>query len=73
MSIDEHANKIYPAFSINVGRRKFIEVSAGAIASFSLSSLLSGCGGGDGGGSSGTQVPEVYPISSDVYTTRQRT
>lgn len=73
MSIDDHAKKIHPAFSINVGRRKFIEVSAGAIASFSLSSLMSGCGGGGGGGDSGTQRLEGYPISSDVYTTRQRT
>jgi metallophosphoesterase (TIGR03768 family) len=68
MAIDDSTKKIDPTFSINVGRRRFMEVSVGAVAGVSLSSLMSGCGGG----SDGSQSPAEYPISSEVYTTRVR-
>jgi hypothetical protein len=64
MAIDDPTEKIDPTFSINVGRRRFIEVSVGAVAGVSLNSLMSGCGG--------TQGQEGYLISSEVYTTRVR-
>jgi metallophosphoesterase (TIGR03768 family) len=65
MAIDDPTGKLDSTFSNNVSRRRFIEVSVGAVACVSLSSLMSGCGGSihsEGG----------YPISSEVYTTRQR-
>ena len=64
MAIDDPTGKLDSTFSNNVSRRRFIEVSVGAVACVSLSSLMSGCGGSihsEGG----------YPISSEVYTTRQ--
>ena len=65
MAIDDPTEKIDPTFSYNVSRRRFIEVSVGAVACVSLSSLMFGCG-------DSTQSQEGYPISSEVYTTRQR-
>jgi len=57
MAIDDPTGKLDSTFSNNVSRRRFIEVSVGAVACVSLSSLMSGCGGSihsEGG----------YPISS---------
>ena len=65
MAIDDPTEKIDPTFSNNISRRRFIEVSAGAIACVSLSPLMFGCG-------NSTQSQAGYPISSEVYTTRQR-
>jgi metallophosphoesterase (TIGR03768 family) len=65
MAIDDPTEKPDPISSNNVSRRRFIEVSAGAVAGISLSSLMSGCGGS-------IQSEGGYPISSAVYTTRQR-
>lgn len=68
MAIDDPTEKIDPTFSYNIGRRRFMKLSAGAVACVSLSLLMFGCGGGG----EGTQGLEGYPISSEVYTTRQR-
>jgi metallophosphoesterase (TIGR03768 family) len=65
MAIDDPIENIDPTFSNNVSRRTFLEVSVGAVACVSLSSLMSGCGGS-------VQSEGGYPISSEVYTTRQR-
>ena len=65
MAIDDPTEKLDPISSNNVSRRRFIEVSVGAVASVSLSSLMSGCGGS-------IQSEGGYPISPEVYTTRQR-
>ena len=65
MAIDDPTEIIDPTFGKNVSRRRFIEVSVGAVACVSLSSLMSGCGGS-------IQSEGGYPISSEVYTTRQR-
>jgi len=65
MAIADLTEKIDLTFSNTVSRRRFIEVSVGAVACVSLSSLLSGCGGS-------THSEGGYPISSEVYTTRQR-
>jgi len=45
MAIDDPTGKLDSTFSNNVSRRRFIEVSVGAVACVSLSSLMSGCGG----------------------------
>jgi len=65
MAIDDPTEKLYPISSNNVSRRRFIEVSVGTVACVSLSSLMSGCGGS-------IQSEGGYPISSEVYTTRQK-
>jgi hypothetical protein len=65
MAIDDPTEIIDPTFSNNVSRRRFIEVSVGAVACVSLSSLMFGCGGS-------AESQAGYPISSEVYTTRQR-
>jgi len=65
MATDDPTEKLEPTFSNNLTRRRFIEVSVGAVACVSLSSLMSGCGGS-------THSEGGYPISSEVYTTRQR-
>jgi len=65
MVIDDTPEGIDPTFSNNISRRRFIEVSGGAVAFVSLSSLMSGCGGS-------SQSEAGYPISSEVYTTRQK-
>lgn len=65
MAIDDPTEKIYLTFNNNISRRRFIEISGGAAAFLSLSSLVSGCGGS-------SQSKAGYPISSKVYTTRQR-
>jgi len=68
MDIDDPPEKIDPTFSCNISRRRFIKLSVGAVTCVSLSSLLSGCGGNQSQGGN----PPGYPISSEVYTTRQR-
>ena len=68
MAIDDPTEKLDPISSNNVSRRRFIEVSVGVVAGVSLSPLMFGCGGGG----DSTQRLEGYPISSEVYTTRQR-
>ena len=65
MANDDPTEKIDLTFSNKINRRRFIEVSVGAVACVSLSSLMSGCG-------DSTQSQEGYPISFEVYTTRQR-
>jgi metallophosphoesterase (TIGR03768 family) len=65
MAIDDPAKKYHPIFSNHLSRRRFIEVSGGAVACVSLSSLIFGCGGN-------SQGEAGYPISSEVYTTRHR-
>jgi metallophosphoesterase (TIGR03768 family) len=67
MAIDDLTKKIALTFSNNISRRRFIKLSVGAVACVSLSLLMFGCSGGDS-----TQRQEGYPISSEVYTTRQR-
>lgn len=65
---DDPTEKIDLSFSNNISRRRFLEVSVGAVACVSLSPLLLGCGGGDH-----TQNQTGYPIFAEVFTTRQRT
>jgi metallophosphoesterase (TIGR03768 family) len=65
MAIDDRAKTTDLTFINNVSRRRFIEVSVGAVACASLSALMSGCGGS-------SESQGGYPISSEVYTTRQR-
>ena len=67
MANDDPTEKIDQTFSNTISRRRFLEVSAGAVASVSLGPLMFGCGGG-----ASTQSQEGYPISSEVYTTRLR-
>jgi len=67
MASDDFTKKIDPTFSNNISRRRFIKLSAGAVACVSLSSLMFGCDGSDN-----TQSQVTYPISSEVYTTRYR-
>ncbi len=77
MANDDPTEKIDPPFSNNISRRRFMEVSFGAVACVSLSPLMFGCRE-----SSQTQdsisskvnpiSSEGYPISAEVYTTRQR-
>jgi metallophosphoesterase (TIGR03768 family) len=65
MAIDDPSEKSDSIFSNSISRREFIELSVGAVAFVSFSSLLSGCGGS-------TLTEPSYPISSEVYTTRHR-
>lgn len=67
MANDDPTEKIDQTFNNTISRRRFIEVSVGAVASVSLSPLMFGCGGGG----DSTQLQAGYPISSEVYTTRQ--
>jgi len=67
MANDDPTEKIDQTFNNTISRRRFIEVSVGAVASVSLSPLMFGCGGGG----DSTQRQAGYPISSEVYTTRQ--
>lgn len=69
MSDNRNSNKVNgPVSSGEFSRRDILKYSAGTFAVVSMSSLMSGCGGGN----DGTQSPEGYPISSEVYTTRVR-
>ncbi|MGA2834073.1 MAG: TIGR03768 family metallophosphoesterase [Terracidiphilus sp.] len=65
MAIDEPIEQIEPTCINSISRRKFIEISCGTAAFVSLSSMISGCGGR-------SESEAGYPISSEVYTTRQR-
>ena len=72
MANDDPTEKIDPPFSKNISRRRFIEVSAGAVACVSLSPLMFGFGDSAQGQEGCPISSEGYPISSEVYTTRQR-
>jgi metallophosphoesterase (TIGR03768 family) len=65
MAIDDPVEIVSLTFRHNMSRRRFIEISGGAAAFVSLSSLMSGCGGR-------SQSEPGYPISFEVYTTRQK-
>jgi hypothetical protein len=72
MANDDTTEKIDSPFSNNISRRRFIEVSVGAVACVSLSPLIFGCGDSAQSQEGYPISYEVYPISSEVYTTRQR-
>ncbi len=65
MAIDDAAERIDPAFRNNISRRRFMEFSGGAVAFVSLRPSMSGC-------VDSRQSEPDYPISSEVFTTRQR-
>lgn len=66
MATYDLTDRIDAPFSTNISRRRFMEVSAGAVAGVSLGSLMSGC-------VDKSQPQELeYPIASEVHTTRYR-
>ena len=71
MANDDPTEKIDPPFSNNISRRRFIKVSAGAVACVSLNPLMFGLGDSAQSQEGCPISSEGYPISSKVYTTRQ--
>jgi metallophosphoesterase (TIGR03768 family) len=71
MANDDPTEKIDPPFSNNISRRRFVEVFAGAVACVSLSPLMFGFGDSAQSQEKSPISSAGYPISSEVYTTRQ--